>query len=154
MNFREQLARVIARDSRYPIEGYAFVLESLKLARGRKLRESRKREEQQQAEKPRRRPRAKPRPEDAPPGSGHVTGQEICHAARRLALRAYGGMAVMVLDQWGIRRTSDRGEIDYNLIASGDLSKTPEDRRSDFDDVYDFATALRPRSYPRKESAP
>ena len=33
MNFGDQLARVIARDSRYSIEAYAFVLESLKLAR-------------------------------------------------------------------------------------------------------------------------
>ena len=41
MNFRDQLARVIARDARYPIEAYAFVLESLKLARNRKLRELR-----------------------------------------------------------------------------------------------------------------
>ena len=30
MNLRDQLARVIARDSRYTIESYAFVLESLK----------------------------------------------------------------------------------------------------------------------------
>ena len=42
MNLRDQLARVIARDSRYSIEAYAFVLESLKLARNRKLKEQRR----------------------------------------------------------------------------------------------------------------
>ena len=33
MSIRDELARVIARDSRYSIEAYAFVLESLRLAR-------------------------------------------------------------------------------------------------------------------------
>ena len=46
-------------------------------------------------------------------------------AARRLALRYYGLMAITVLNEWGIRSTSDIGEIVYNLIASGDLDKTP-----------------------------
>ncbi len=45
MNLRDQLARVIARDSRYTIESYAFVLESLKRAHNRKLKEQRKRRE-------------------------------------------------------------------------------------------------------------
>jgi len=85
------------------------------------------------------------------PESGHVTGQEICHAARRLALRSYGAMAVMVLDQWGIRGTSDLGEMVYNLIAAGDLTKTPEDSRSDFDNVFDFETALRPKTFHGRE---
>ena len=48
-----------------------------------------------------------------------------------------------VLKQWGLRSTSDIGEMVYNLIASGDLEKTPKDARSDFDDVYDFEAAFR-----------
>ena len=48
-----------------------------------------------------------------------------------------------MLDQWGIGATSDLGEIVYNLIASGDLEKSPFDSRSDFDHVYDFEAALR-----------
>ena len=77
-----------------------------------------------------------------------MSGRELSLAARRLALRAYGMMAITVLDQWGIRSTSDIGEIVYNLIASGDLDKTPGDKRSDFDDVFDFATGFRPRFLP------
>ena len=57
-----------------------------------------------------------------------------------------------MLDQWGIRSTSDIGEIVYNLIASGDLDKTPDDKRSDFDDVFDFAKALRPKSFLERQS--
>ena len=49
-----------------------------------------------------------------------------------------------MLDHWGVRSTSDIGEIVYNLIAAGDLEKTPSDSRSDFDHVFDFETAFKP----------
>ena len=48
-----------------------------------------------------------------------------------------------MLGQWGIHTTSDLGEIVYNLIASGDLEKSPADSRADFDRVFDFEEALR-----------
>jgi uncharacterized repeat protein (TIGR04138 family) len=51
-----------------------------------------------------------------------------------------------VLNHWGMRSTADIGDIVYNLIAAGDLEKTPSDSRSDFDDVFDFDTAFKPRS--------
>ena len=51
-----------------------------------------------------------------------------------------------MLAHWGIRSTSDIGEIVYNLIAAGDLEKTPSDSRSDFDNVFDFETAFKPGS--------
>ena len=60
-------------------------------------------------------------------------------------------MAITVLDEWGIRSTSDIGEIVYNLIASGDLDKTASDKRSDFDNVFDFAKALQPKSFLEEE---
>ena len=59
--------------------------------------------------------------------SHHVNGRELCEGARRLALEHYGLMAMTVLALWGIRSTSDIGEIVFNLIASGDLEKTPND---------------------------
>jgi uncharacterized repeat protein (TIGR04138 family) len=142
MNIRDQLARVIARDSRYSIEAYAFVLESLKLARNRKLKERRKRADRS---RPRKKASRADEPKTTVEDPGHVSGRELSLAARRLALRAYGMMAITVLEQWGIRSTSDIGEIVYNLISSGDLDKTPSDKRSDFDDVFDFATGFRPR---------
>jgi uncharacterized repeat protein (TIGR04138 family) len=152
MSIREELARVIARDPRYTIEGYAFVLESLNLARHLKLKARAKRD-RSRSSRPRKKVPAKAG-ETQPEVSGHVTGRELCLAARRLAVRYYGLMATTVLDRWGIRSTSDIGEIVYNLIAAGDLDKTPADKRSDFDDVYDFATALRPKSLIDDENAP
>jgi len=157
MNLRDQLARVIARDSRYTIESYAFVLESLKRARTHKLQELRKRRDRDRDRASRPHKRAQPAPPPAGEAEteqpGHVTGGEVCQAARRLALRYYGLMAITVLNQWGIRSTSDIGEIVYNLIASGDLDKTPTDKRSDFDDVFDFAKALQPKSLLEEEQS-
>ena len=52
-------------------------------------------------------------------------------------------MAKTVLNSWGIRSTGDFGEIVFNLIRTGQMRKTPADTRVDFDNVYDFDTALR-----------
>ena len=41
-----------------------------------------------------------------------------------------------------IRSTSDFGEIIYNLIGIEQMSKSDNDRREDFDNVYDFEQAL------------
>lgn len=134
MSFRDEIGRVIARDSRYSLEAYAFVLESLHLARNRKLRTIRRNARRRGTETTAR---------GAVTASGHVSGRQVCHAARRLALRQYGMLAIPVLERWGLRSTSDIGEIIYNLIAAGDLDKTPEDSREDFNDVYDFETVFR-----------
>jgi uncharacterized repeat protein (TIGR04138 family) len=127
MNLRDALAVVLARDSRYAIPAYAFVFESLEYAKTLK----------RQRLKRGRRGRV------SLEGPLHVTGQELCLAARELALRQYGMLALVVLEQWGVRSTSDLGEIVYNLIASGDFEKTPTDSRADFDNVFDFESAFR-----------
>jgi uncharacterized repeat protein (TIGR04138 family) len=52
-------------------------------------------------------------------------------------------MAKCVLNSWGVKSTGDFGEIVFNLIRVGEMRKTDQDRREDFNDVYDFDTALR-----------
>jgi uncharacterized repeat protein (TIGR04138 family) len=136
MGFRDDLAPVIARDPRYAIEAYQFVLQALDHTKLLRRQSGTRPAGGPGPGRPARgRPTRRPRTE-------HVTGQELCHGARDLALRQYGLLALTVLAQWGIRSTSDLGEIVYNLIASGDLEKTPEDARSDFDNVFDFAGAF------------
>ncbi|AGA31129.1 Minf_1886 family protein [Singulisphaera acidiphila] len=134
MSLRDDLAEVLSRDPRYPIQAYAFVLEAL---------------ESTKIDKKKSRARVQPRgkaPKKGLAASRHVTGRELCEGARRLALDHYGLMAISVLALWNIRSTSDIGEIVYNLIASGDLEKTPTDSRADFDNVFTFDEALR-RNY-------
>jgi len=131
MSLRDDLAGVLARDPRYPIQAYAFVLESLEYTK--------KEKDEKRRSQGRGRPRGKSRLEL----SRHVSGRELCEGARRLALAHYGLMSMTVLALWGIRSTSDLGDLVYNLIASGDLEKTSNDSRTDFDNVFEFETALR-----------
>lgn len=126
MSLRHDLARVLVRDPRYTIQAYAFVFEALEYTKGLKKRTP-----------------ARGRGRGRAAGPRHVSGRELCEGARRLALEHYGLMALTVLDLWGLRSTGDIGEVVYNLIAAGDLEATPADSRADFDDVYDFETALR-----------
>jgi len=72
----------------------------------------------------------------------HVSGRELCEAARQYALQQYGYLAPTVLGTWGVRRTSDFGEIVFNMIEIGQMRKTRHDKREDFHDVYDFAAAF------------
>ena len=130
MSLRDELAGVLARDSRYTIQAYVFIFEALDHTKFLRKRA---------------RVKARARRGGTPETSHHVTGRELCEGARDLALRQYGLMAMTVLAQWGLRSTADIGNIVYNLIASGDLEKTPRDSRADFDNVFDFEDALRRR---------
>ncbi|KPJ53997.1 hypothetical protein AMJ39_02200 [candidate division TA06 bacterium DG_24] len=68
----------------------------------------------------------------------HVSGQELLDGVRRLALESYGPLAKTVFSYWGVTRTDDFGEIVFDLIDAGILSKRTEDRKEDFTDVFDF----------------
>jgi uncharacterized repeat protein (TIGR04138 family) len=80
--------------------------------------------------------------EDQPRQPRHVSGQDLCRAMKHLAHDQYGLLAKLVLASWGVRATGDFGEIVYNLIKIGEMSKSEGDRREDFEDVYDFQQAL------------
>jgi uncharacterized repeat protein (TIGR04138 family) len=57
-------------------------------------------------------------------------------------LEQYGPLAITVLNTWGVRRCSDFGDIVFNLIEYNVFSKTENDRREDFADIYDFEEAF------------
>lgn len=127
MSLRDDLAGILARDPRYHLHAYLFLFEAIEFTKTRKRRRQRDR----------RATRARG------PISHHVSGVELCEGARDLLLQQYGLLAITVLNQWGVRSTSDFGEIVYNLIAAGDLEQSDSDSRDDFNDVYDFETAFR-----------
>ena len=68
----------------------------------------------------------------------HFTGQQLCEAIRRYANNQYGYMAKIVLKSWNINRTSCFGDLVFNMIDMGILKKSEQDRREDFDDIYNF----------------
>lgn len=76
------------------------------------------------------------------PERRHVSGAEVTHACRDLALEQYGLLARDVLEHWGIRETADFGRIVYALVEVGLLVTQPGDRIEDFHEVYSFERAF------------
>ena len=74
--------------------------------------------------------------------SRHVSGPELLEGLRVYALEQFGPLTKTVLESWGIRRCSDFGDIVFNLIEYNVFSKTENDRREDFSDLYTFEDAF------------
>lgn len=120
------MRKLLREDTRFKIEAYQFIRESLQFAHEHMdilVDDS----------------------GDEPNSPRHVTGQQLCEACRLYALEQYGYLAKMVLANWGIHETSDFGELVYNLIRIEQMRKSDTDRREDFDDVYSFDTAFEPQ---------
>lgn len=89
--------------------------------------------------------------------SRHVSGPELLEGLRAYALDQFGPLAKTVLNTWGIKRCRDFGDIVFNLIEYNVFSKTENDRREDFSDIFDFDEAFvkpfQPNRRPRGTSA-
>ena len=91
--FDEALAQILAKDARYHRDAYHFLREALDFTQRHQPRE----------------PRAKIR---------HVTGQELLDGIRRFALEQFGPMAITVLEEWGVRRCEDFGDMVFNMVEA------------------------------------
>jgi uncharacterized repeat protein (TIGR04138 family) len=109
--------RIRMRESRFDERAYLFVLASLEFCQQR-LTERR-----------------------------HISGRELAYACRDLALERFGVMARLVLEHWGVRATSDIGDIVFTLVDLGLLMSQPSDTRDEFSDVFEFDQAFE-REYP------
>ena len=145
------LAKLLDEDTRYAYEAYVFVFEALNYAHTKLEMGTPKPSESSKEEAPEIGTLAPAESEEAEPQEAgeaeiraeqHLTGQQLCEAIRKYALEQYGYMAKCVLNNWGVHGTGDFGEIVFNLIRIGQMRKTPDDRREDFDDVFDFETDL------------
>jgi uncharacterized repeat protein (TIGR04138 family) len=81
------------------------------------------------------------------PERRHINGRELAGACRDLALDRFGVMARLVLDYWGVRSTTDIGDVVFTLVDLGLLMAQPTDTRDQFADVFDFDEAFE-REYP------
>ena len=77
----------------------------------------------------------------------HISGRELALSCRDLALERFGVMARLVLDHWGIRSTSDIGDVVFTLVELELLMSQPTDSRDEFVEVFDFDQAFE-RDYP------
>jgi uncharacterized repeat protein (TIGR04138 family) len=130
VSFEESLGRIQAKDPRYHREAYLFVREALDYTQ-------------------------KTVPKDARRRVRHVSGQELLAGIRDFALQQFGPMAKTVLEDWGIHRCEDFGEIVFNMIEVSWLAKTSKDSRADFAGGYDFDEAFCKPFLPKsKQTAP
>ena len=114
--------RIRLRESRYDEQAYLFVLSALEYTQA-KLEARR-----------------------------HINAAELATSCRELALERFGVMSRVVLERWGLRGTSDIGEVVFTLVELGFLVKQPNDTREEFADLFDFETAFE-RDYPWDSSA-
>jgi len=118
-NLEERLKCVAARDGRYHINAYRFVYEALDYT-------------VKQLDKKR-----------------HISGRELLEGIKNLAIEQFGALAIMVFDVWGLHKTDDFGNIVFNLVEAEMMSRSEDDTRDDFHDVYQFRDVFRIDSKPR-----
>ncbi|HWL08013.1 MAG TPA: Minf_1886 family protein [Planctomicrobium sp.] len=106
---------------RYHNDAYRFVFEALHHTQQRLKRPTHQTEDDERA---------------------HITGPELLHGVRELALERYGLLSRNVFSHWGVKSTADFGRIVFELIERGEMRKTDRDQLTDFYDVYDFEDAL------------
>ena len=118
-SFEEAIEQIAAQDLRYNREAYFFLREALDHTH--KIT-------------------GKPPKKNA---VRHVSGQELLNGVREYALQQFGPMTLTVLEEWGIKRCEDFGEIVFNMVENKLLAKTEQDSREDFRNGYDFHDAFR-----------
>jgi uncharacterized repeat protein (TIGR04138 family) len=73
---------------------------------------------------------------------GDVSARELLQAIKGLALEKFGKGARKALAQWKIFRTEDFGEIVFEMVDAGVLSKNPDDSKEDFANGFGFEEAF------------
>ena len=81
------------------------------------------------------------------PERRHITGKELALSCRNLALERFGVLARLVLEHWGVRTSSDIGDIVFTLVDLELLMSQATDTRDEFIGVFDFDQAFE-RDYP------
>lgn len=120
--FQEVIQQFLLEDPRYGMDAYFFVHEGFEYTMRRRREE------------------AEDKGGNAP---ANLSAEELSAGLRDYALDEFGPMAAFTLGEWGIRTTSDFGELVYNLIKMKLFSSNKGDKREDFDGVFDLQAELR-----------
>jgi uncharacterized repeat protein (TIGR04138 family) len=128
LDFNEIVGLIHKEDPRYDRKAYAFLREGLDYA----VKELKKKDTE----------RAK--------NSLHITGAELLVGLRAYALDQYGPLAMTVLGSWGLTRCGDFGDMVFNLIEYNVFSKTDQDKKEDFAEIYTFEDAFVKPFLPQK----
>jgi uncharacterized repeat protein (TIGR04138 family) len=116
-SFNEVVEQIIERDPRYGKEAYIFLKEALEFTIKQKKRGKTE-------------------------SGSHVNAGELLDGFRQLSLKEFGPMVMTVLEYWGVRSSSDVGQMVFNLIGAGVFGKTESDSVADFEEALDFRVAF------------
>ena len=132
LEFSEIVGLICKEDSRFDRKAYTFVRQAL----DHTVKETKRKSPERTGK------------------SQHVTGAELLQGIRAYALDQFGPLTKTVLNKWGITRCADFGDIVFNLIEYNVFSKTENDRREDFADLYNFDEAFVKPFAPARASRP
>ena len=110
-----KIQTILERDNRFRPEAYVFTLEALSYTIDRQAKGGERR---------------------------HINGGELLLGIRDYARKLFGYLGASVFAAWGLRETGDFGDIVFNLVDTGLLSKQDTDTKEDFVGVFTFEEAF------------
>ena len=116
MQFEQSIVSILKRDRRFDAQAYFFLKDALDFTLKRTT--------------------------DGGGNSRHVSGPELLEGFRDHALEQYGPMAVTLMNEWGLRKCQDVGDMVFHLIEEQVFGKQDTDKKEDFSEVFDFHEAL------------
>lgn len=130
MNFDEAIKLCCEKDQRYSPQSYHLVRMALDAAQKHVHGEEKK---------------------GAKKTNRHVTGKQLLEGFRLHTLDTYGPLSFALLNNWGIKKSVDVGNIVFNIIDTGLFGRSPEDRIEDFVNIYDFKEAFQKPFEPKEK---
>lgn len=126
MQFEQSVVSILKRDKRFDPHAYFFLKEALDFTLKRIAE-----------------------------GNGgkvrHVSGQELLAGFRDFALEQFGPMASTLMNEWGVRKCQDVGDMVFLLIEEQVFGKQESDSREDFSGVFDLQEALEMPFLPQRK---
>jgi len=109
-------------DQRYAYEVYVFVEDAMRWTQGRLGRN--------------------PQEGDEPDADHHVSARELVEGICELASLQFGLLAICVFRAWGIHKTSDLGQLVFNLVKAEKIAPSEHDSLEDFEDLFELEQVL------------
>jgi len=128
MQFEQSVVSILKRDKRFDPHAYFFLKDALDFTLKRIA--------------------------DANGGQArHVSGPELLAGYRDFALEQFGPMAATLMNEWGVRKCQDVGDMVFHLIEEQVFGKQESDRREDFSECFDFEDSLVAPFQPKRLAA-
>ena len=133
MNFEEAIKLCQEKDPRYSPQSYHLVRMALDAAQKQVHGEEKK---------------------GSKKTNRHVTGKELLEGFRLHTLETYGPLSFALLNNWGIKKSVDVGNIVFNIIDTGLFGRSADDEIEDFVNIYDFKEAFLKPFEPKEKHHP